>query len=1859
MPVDPLNDLGRSAKLRKVKVVVARPHKGAGGVAAPTRDKVAPPVQFHASPAMLPPGDPRRKAEIDRIVGETFTSSPKKTAELAKRLLGLHPSADETAYIADSSAQRGDAAIAKANPLNPAIASALQMGINPHTFRHPIARLKGEGEFAPTDVVGHDAQGRPIRGYASVVPWFGGDNALKGAAKELDAFHSFPEPRVSANLKSKLNPRNAKRGLPVNPVVKQGGHVVLGPITPAQWLKRVESVYTTPAQRDEWAHWYEKFAPAFRQAFGDKADEVMRGFAVSQANDSPTGGLQSVLRVMDKLHRGEEVGPNEISVVAQSIAKAVQGHEVDKGIAAKLSDFIDSLRGEKTRTWMGHAPEGGAPTAIDVHALRDLGYVDQKLVGKLAKRGLQPFEHFVIDSPGVAKGPMYERAAEKYQKITDLLNRRKYDGRSDWTPAQVQALGWGAIQKFHGVEPEGLDKALEMNSRVFLPSSLADGHKLAQIAHEEGGFIQPDSVRTRLRVIASPEKHRAIAQRMAEESGQLVAMLRQNTSKGRRGFITLTGNDVTGAAKEIGARIFGGTGHVHVTGKTADLIKAKGKLSNDELALAESIAARHGVQLQSGHTELEVFDGRSAAEAGSRSDVPGRAANDGGLPGAAGSGAADAGAAGAARQEVGPLERTASGGPEGARRVQSVLDANAGEDLVGLPSKVKNQVGELRWHSWQNAQDVAELYMEDARLPYDPPRTYAKVDPERAKRIAQAYDEMLHTPNDPEVVRAYQAMIDETLAQYQKIVDSGVTFEFYPPHDPYPAGPRDAIFDLIRNKHMYVFPTEGGFGTVNEIVDHPLLADSGIEWGGQRVTHNDLFRAVHDYFGHAKEGVGFRADGEENAWRSHSAMYSPEARRAMTSETRGQNSWVNYGPHGDANRTASQMDTVYADQKAGLLPDWVTTEGAGDAPAAQDAGTGITSVLADETGSVNPFAFLPDRSGPYEPRLLQHNDLSAQLPKARSRLTQVGERIVDSASRALQKSKLVVDTPGARIVTAGERVAKAAGRSQRLEGSRRTANMLEDLHAIGAIKKDSPEDVGNFWYAQLPAEYRNADGLSLVRGKQAEELQYITSGKALEDLGKRETAVKIAMGEAETNGEAMRHLRELEEIKVLRTDLPQRAEDVTASLAQLDKLIANPPAVNDAAIQAAHNLAADRERILVSAGRLDPERAANRKGLLSSWLGLEPTGEEAYIGHRLPKPEGFKGSTLPSGGTGRVKSPQGLGRENKLVLASTGRLRASMRVAAEDWNSAQVFEQANIARNDLAKLGTKFEGHVPEGHVLVNPKGRTIPPHWKTDELAQFGDGYDDVEHIREQAKQILDGFVAQDRAAFEQMKQDALDQGVSWDELRVVPKRLLDRYYAQFRATKSRGTIAKTYDTAIDAVATSIVFARVGYIPKNFAQNLIMAVPHQGALLLPNAVRAGQVMRDVRLRHLIHGEIGFTGATGAIGREAVHKKILGSVAGAVSKVADDPLRIAAFLHEAAAEGVISRTRPLLNEEDRRALVKLLTSKGERTRLNDIRSRTVDAMADFSRMTPDQARQARRFLIIPGWLMAGSRYPFHFAATHPIRSALLAYIALGEPGAPPALQFNKPVDEYFKGTSYREGIQIGGKRLRTGSLSPVNTPWELGGAVVQTARGKAPNDFVDNTAIDYAQPLVAAGVGIAEGKGLKKSLLRLAPNYGLEQGLVHPEASPTYPQDATRLGRLEREIGVIPIEVNDPKAKATAASREAKRLAPVKQVFGSVPAEVRSAENTRSAYFEAEKALKHEHGVDGLSEREMVKLKLHILEVSHPELVSAVDQLRATVDENPVPEVYASVDRWVEKALGWDVADKFESQAKKVVAHHG
>jgi hypothetical protein len=346
------------------------------------------------------------------------------------------------------------------------------------------------------------------------------------------------------------------------------------------------------------------------------------------------------------------------------------------------------------------------------------------------------------------------------------------------------------------------------------------------------------------------------------------------------------------------------------------------------------------------HKDAEVFDPND----------PRIRRNDGGMVGKAGGGEmnsvlgnnqngdfnvgtqAEAGVA-----PINPAPRAQAGelrDAGGIRGGAGILPAPHEAPLEGLLTPVKIPMTGQVIHAGPDprVRQVARDYMASTGLPYNPPKKYARVDPSRSERISDAYEAMKDDASDPLTKASYDAMIKETMAQYRAAKAAGFKAEFWNPQteeDPYHASPRLATEDIRNNHHMFVYPTEDGYGsdgpiTEEKIKNNPMLQPSGETWNGVPVTVNDIFRAVHDYFGHAKEGVGFRDDGEENAWRAHASMFSPLARMAMTTETRGQNSWLNYGPFGEKNRKARTKDSTFAPQKVGVLPHWVHHEGAED-----------------------------------------------------------------------------------------------------------------------------------------------------------------------------------------------------------------------------------------------------------------------------------------------------------------------------------------------------------------------------------------------------------------------------------------------------------------------------------------------------------------------------------------------------------------------------------------------------------------------------------------------------------------------------------------------------------------------------------------------------------------------------------------------------------------------------------------------------------------------------------------------------------------------------------------------------------------
>jgi hypothetical protein len=268
--------------------------------------------------------------------------------------------------------------------------------------------------------------------------------------------------------------------------------------------------------------------------------------------------------------------------------------------------------------------------------------------------------------------------------------------------------------------------------------------------------------------------------------------------------------------------------------------------------------------------------------------------------------------------------------PEQAQR--SAAQAASGRPkLEGLPDEpIKLGDGYYVFGPSGKIHDTADSYMKKAGLTYNPPHRYVHVDADNATDVAEAFAQMKHDPDDPKVKAAYDALVKETLAQWQEVKKTGLKVQWIKEgdQDPYVESLNFIHADNRDNDHLWEFPTDLGYGTEDPTArnNNPMLQPTDEVVDGHKCLVNDIFRIVHDYFGHFKDGVSFTDDGEENAWRSHASMYSPLARGALTTETRGQAAWVNHGPHGEANRTASVADIVYAPQKIGLMPSWTWDE---------------------------------------------------------------------------------------------------------------------------------------------------------------------------------------------------------------------------------------------------------------------------------------------------------------------------------------------------------------------------------------------------------------------------------------------------------------------------------------------------------------------------------------------------------------------------------------------------------------------------------------------------------------------------------------------------------------------------------------------------------------------------------------------------------------------------------------------------------------------------------------------------------------------------------------------------------------------
>lgn len=252
------------------------------------------------------------------------------------------------------------------------------------------------------------------------------------------------------------------------------------------------------------------------------------------------------------------------------------------------------------------------------------------------------------------------------------------------------------------------------------------------------------------------------------------------------------------------------------------------------------------------------------------------------------------------------------------------------------------------------------------------------------QKITHDFNQMkMNNLNHPKVKLAYTALAKTILIQYSRIPvniyawanpiqDSNGSIRWETiTTEPY-QGSADMINDVENNKRIVFYTTAAAFGPKDvDYSTHPLLKKTEFysnwqqvvdeygnpiyENGNPKMAHyqlciNDALRVIHDFIAHATTGAQFGTTGEEKAWAAHTATILNEygftrkekfmAIWALTSEVRGQNSWVNFSGVNDKafhvlsearklkqsgdlegyNRLKSTISIQFPDQKTDLLP---------------------------------------------------------------------------------------------------------------------------------------------------------------------------------------------------------------------------------------------------------------------------------------------------------------------------------------------------------------------------------------------------------------------------------------------------------------------------------------------------------------------------------------------------------------------------------------------------------------------------------------------------------------------------------------------------------------------------------------------------------------------------------------------------------------------------------------------------------------------------------------------------------------------------------------------------------------------------
>ena len=172
-----------------------------------------------------------------------------------------------------------------------------------------------------------------------------------------------------------------------------------------------------------------------------------------------------------------------------------------------------------------------------------------------------------------------------------------------------------------------------------------------------------------------------------------------------------------------------------------------------------------------------------------------------------------------------------------------------------------------------------------------------QIDEDFCRRVADHFALQPRYAWSRDLARRYAMLQEESARQFDAIVEAGIRVEpWLAEGQPY-RGSRQLRDSVQATGTLHVYLTRDGHGPRPDRAPHPMRGPSGIHRSGVELSHNDVFRAVHDAFGHLMSGNSMGPVGEFRATYCHMAMYSDDVHPVLFTEQISQICWFFYGPH--------------------------------------------------------------------------------------------------------------------------------------------------------------------------------------------------------------------------------------------------------------------------------------------------------------------------------------------------------------------------------------------------------------------------------------------------------------------------------------------------------------------------------------------------------------------------------------------------------------------------------------------------------------------------------------------------------------------------------------------------------------------------------------------------------------------------------------------------------------------------------------------------------------------------------------------------------------------------------------------------